>query len=114
MTPMVKQTRTLLVTLALPDFNCEDLTQEQADEWFEGDLQEMVTEAMCLIEPTVRVLFATGDKGGNELQDIVGKLVKVEIRDREPAYEAEEHERMTEMVADWRREQKWIDRRNDD
>lgn len=110
---MTPASRTLVVTVALPDFNCEDLTQAQADEWFEGDLQEMATEAMCLIEPTVRILFATGDKGGNELQDLVGNIVKIEVRDREPSDEVEEHERMGEMIAGWRRDQRWIDKRQE-
>jgi hypothetical protein len=97
-----KRTRTLLVTIALPDFYAEDLTKEASDEFYGGDWNGFVYDAMSLISPTVRLLVATGDKGGNDLWDVRGVIVGSEVDGRADRYEEPEDERLTEMIEEWR------------
>lgn len=96
-------TRTLVLTIALPDYYAEDITQAEADEWYEGDLAELALESMHLITPTVRILLATGDKGGNDLHEVRGVVLSVTARDREQGDDDPEDERLSEMIEDGRR-----------
>lgn len=105
MTPNVPKptlTKTLLLTVALPDFYAEDLTRETADEFYGGDMLDMGHEEMGLLSGTLRVFLMTGDKGGNDLHDARGVLVGLDVVDRVEAHDEPEDERLTDALAEWR------------
>jgi len=93
-------TKTLVLTIALPDFFAEDLP-ENADEYWDGDMSEAVAEAMSLITSTARLLIAHGDREGNSLFDMRAVIIARDVVDREPYHDEPEDERLTEMVEDW-------------
>lgn len=95
-------TRTLVLTIALPDFYVEDVTQDVADEFYEGNLGELAEEAMMLITHTARLFVATGDKGGKELHDARAVILRAHVLDRVQEHDHPEDERLTEMLAEWR------------
>lgn len=65
-------TRLLVLEIALPDYYAEDLTPEAADEFMDGDMDELIHGSLCLVTPHVRLIATTGDKGGTETQDVEG------------------------------------------
>lgn len=97
---MSELTKTLVLTIALPDFYAEDLP-ENADEYWDGDMSEAVSEAMSLITSTVRILVAHGDREGNSLFDMRAVIIARDVVDREPPHDEPEDERLTEMVEEW-------------
>lgn len=98
-TPLAK---TLLLTIALPDFYAEDITQAEADELYEGDLTDLVYEAMSLITHTVRVTVATGSKSGNDFHSVRGVIQRAEVVDRENGHDQPEDERLTAAIEEGR------------
>jgi hypothetical protein len=97
-------TRTLVLTIALPDFNVEDVTQEAATEFYDGSVEELAFEAMSLITHTARLFVATGDKGGNGLHDARAVIVAADVVERIEEHDEPQDERLTEMLREWREE----------
>lgn len=96
-----KLTRTLLLTIAVPDVWAEDLTMEQAQEFYGGDFNEMAYNELALISSTVKLFIATGDKGGNDVHDLRGVIVGFEVDGRDPKYDEPEDERLTAGIDEW-------------
>lgn len=95
-------THTLLITLALPDVYVEDLTEEALREvgWLLHDT-DAIYDGLSLVSRTARLLLATGDKGGNELQDSRAVILSMDVQPRADEHDEPEDERLTEMIQNW-------------
>lgn len=91
-------TKTLLLTLALPDMYVEDLTQEYADEYYGSNVMEQVFEALGLITSTARLLLLRGDMGGNEVMTQHAVLIDASIVERTVTHNQPEDERFAEEL----------------
>jgi hypothetical protein len=94
-------TKTLLLTIALPDFWAEDITPEHAEEYWEGDMREAALEPMDLITMTARLLIARGDMSGNDLVDSRAVIISADVVEREASHDEVEDERLSWMVEEW-------------
>lgn len=92
--------RTLLLTIALPDYYAEDIDQAMADEFYGGDLSDTALEEMSLITTTARLLVAHGDKEGNTLIELRAVIVKADVVDRTPEHDQPEDERLADLIED--------------
>lgn len=100
--------RLMVLTVALPEFYAEDLTQEHADEYWNGDMSEAAWEGLdFLISPTCRLLVAQGDEtGNNTLFNLNAQVVAATVTDFDEYQLEPEDERLTQMLEDegWERE----------
>ena len=92
-------TKTLLLTIALPDFWAEDIPEDAAEMW-DGDMMESVYSAAGLISDTARLLIMHGDECGNELHSMRAVIVAADVVDRTPAHNQPEDERLTGAIED--------------
>lgn len=106
-------TKTLIIEIALPDFNAEeyDVLDEMMGpilhEHFNGDtptseqLGELVLEESGLCSPRVKLAVLLGDKGGTDIEHVTGQIVGARLVPRVAGHEATEDERVEEYEAEW-------------
>ncbi len=92
-----KLTKTVLVTVALPDFYAEDL-EGTAEEMYDGDMTEAFFEEAGLISNTARLVNLSGDTEGNDLHSSRAVIVGVAVADRIPTHDEPEDERLTYAI----------------
>ena len=95
-----KLTKTLLLTIALPDFWAEDIPEDAAEFW-DGDMMESVYSSAGLISDTARLFIMHGDECGNDLHAMRAVLVAADVVDRVPEHDAEEDERLTAAIEEY-------------
>ncbi|MEN6426071.1 MAG: hypothetical protein ABFE13_11950 [Phycisphaerales bacterium] len=91
-------TKTLLLTIALPDFWAEDIPDDAAELW-DGDMMEAVYSSAGLISDTARIFIMHGDECGNDLHLLRAVIVSADVVDRVPEHDVEEDERLTGAIA---------------
>ena len=92
-------TKTLLLTIALPDFWAEDIPQDAAEYW-DGDMVEAVYSAAGFISDTARLFIMHGDECGNDLHAMRAVIVSADVVERIPAHDEPEDERLTGAIED--------------
>ena len=94
--------KTLILTIALSDFWAEDMTQEQANEYYEGNMQNLIFDESGIIDLSCRVILLHGDEVGTELFNMKGVILEADVVDRMPEHDDPEDERLTSHMQDVR------------
>ena len=94
---MSELTKTLVLSIALPDFYAEDLGEE-ADGFYDGDVMAALFEETGMLSLTARFFNLTGSKEGNELQDSRAVIVGAAVVERKPDHDEPEDERLMEEL----------------
>ena len=89
-------TKTLLLTIALPDFYAEDLDEEA--EMYDGDLMNALYDVAGFISMTGRFVNLSGDKEGNDLHSSRAVVIGASVVDRKPEHDEPEDERLTDEL----------------
>jgi hypothetical protein len=99
-------TRTLILEIALPDFNAEDLDPDSPEiREFYGtgdgqgamtseDVLGMVENESGLTTPRVNLALLVGSKDGNFLERVKGQIIGARIVPREPSHELADDDRL--------------------
>lgn len=95
-----KLTKTLLLTIALPDFWAEDIPEDAAEYW-DGNMMESVYSAAGLVSDTARLFIMHGDECGNDLHAMRAVIVSADVVDRTPDHDSEEDERLTGAIEEY-------------
>jgi hypothetical protein len=90
--------KTIVLTIALPEYYADDLTSEHFDEFWGGDQTEGIYEAMGLLSDTARFVVLHGDEGGNELHSL--HAIILECRVESDIHDVAEDERLTSFLED--------------
>ena len=97
--------RTLILEIAVPDFNCEDYTSddEAVAMWLDLEdgqqatpeqLAEAALEDSGLTTPRINLAILLGSKEGNFLERVRGQLVGARIVPRTPDHELADDDRL--------------------
>ena len=104
---------TLVLEIALPDFNADDYVEDEGmvealHELLGTDSPSPEQIGETVLEDSgetaggyVRLSILTGSKDGNELQRVDGFILSAKLVPREPAHERERDERLIEHEERW-------------
>lgn len=108
-----RMTKTLVLEVALPDFNAEDYDLDdeimgpvlrefcETDEPTPEQLGELVLDESGLCSPRVKLSILLGDKGGTGIEHVTGQIVGARLIPRIGEHEATEDERVEAYEAEW-------------
>jgi len=91
-----KLTKTLVLEIALPGFNAEDLGDVIQSE-YDGDSLAMLGENAGVCSSRVNLSLLYGDKDGTEVMRIKGTLRSCSIDDRDVSHELSDDHRLDEL-----------------
>lgn len=104
---------TLVLEIALPDFNCDDYIEDEGmvetlrmmldtdDPTPEQIGQQVLDDSGETSGGFVRLSILTGSKDGNELQRVDGFILGAKVVPRQPDHERERDERLIEHEERW-------------
>jgi hypothetical protein len=87
--------KTLVLTVALPDFYAEDLSDKKAGEYGFDNLWEMLAEDSGLLSNVVNVLYLQGDRESTGCYETRGVILAAAVVNYEASHNELYDDRMT-------------------